>query len=156
MKTIVWKPLMIKNTFYKHKSGLPIGSLLSGVLACIYLKFFEFGPFKYIIPSNSNYFRYIDNILLIYPQEFDLVKITDGLNKIEQTLKFTHELETNNSLPFLHILLIRNNNKLEFKIFCKTTYKNDHIHFYSHYNTKIIRKIIKGFYFRALHICSQI
>ena len=57
-----------------------MGSPLSGVLTCIYQEYLESGPFKYIIPSNSNYFRYIDDILLIDPQELDLVKITDRLN----------------------------------------------------------------------------
>ena len=70
------------NTFYKEKLGLPMGSPLSGVLACICLEFLESGPFKYMIPCNSNYFRYIDDILLIYPQELDLVKINDRMNKI--------------------------------------------------------------------------
>ena len=53
-----------------------------------------------LIPSNSSYFRYIDNTLIIYPQELDLVKITERPNKIEPTLKCTHELETNNSYHF--------------------------------------------------------
>ena len=44
------------NIFYKQ---------LSGVLACIYLEFLESGPFKYIIPNTTCYFRYIDNIQLI-------------------------------------------------------------------------------------------
>ena len=38
--------------------------------------------------------------------------------------------ETNNTLPFLDILLINVNNKLEFKVHQKSTNKNDHIHFY--------------------------
>ena len=44
---------------------------LSWVLACIYLEFLESGPFKYIAPNTAWYFRYIDDILLIYPQDFD-------------------------------------------------------------------------------------
>ena len=35
----------------------------------------------------------IYDILLIYPQEFNLIKITDRLNNIESNIKFTHELE---------------------------------------------------------------
>ena len=50
--------------------------LSSIIFTCKYLEFLESGPFKYIIPSNSNYFRYIENSLLIYPQELVLVKIT--------------------------------------------------------------------------------
>ena len=130
-----------------------MGSPLSGVLACIYLKFFESGPFKYIPPNIAHYFRYIDNILLIYPQDLDLHSITDRLNNVKPSKKFKYELEYNSTLPFLDILLIRNINKLELKVYCKPTSKNDHIHFYSHHNN-IKRGIIIGFYLRALRICS--
>ena len=142
------------NMFYKQKFGLPMGSPLSGVLACIYLEFLESGPFKYIIPNTAHYFRYINNMLLTYPQDLDLHSITDRLNYVEPSIKFTYELEYNSNLHFLNILLIRNINKLEFKVYCKPTCKNDYIHFYSHHNnTK--RGIIIGFYLWALRICSS-
>ena len=123
-----------------------MGSPLSGVLACIYLEFFESSPFKYIIPNTAHYFRYIDDILLIYPQDLDLHSITDRLNYVEPSIKFTYELESNSTLPFLNILLIRNINKLEFKVYHKSNCKNDHIHFYSHHNNNINRFIIIGFF----------
>ena len=41
-----------------------MGSPLNGVLACIFLEFLEFGPFRYIIPNAARY-----NILHIYPQD---------------------------------------------------------------------------------------
>ena len=122
-----------------------MGSPLSGVLACIYLEFLESGPFKYIIPNTAHYFSYIDDILLIYAQDLDLYRITDRLNNVEPFIKFTYELEYNSTQPFLDILLIRNINKLEFKVYCKTTCKNGHIHFYSHHNNNTKRGIIIGF-----------
>ena len=96
------------NIFFKQKFGLTMGSPLSGVLACIYLEFLESGPFKYIIPNTTHYFRYIDDILLIYPQDLDLHSITDRLNNVEPSIKFTYELEYNSTQPFLDILLFRN------------------------------------------------
>ena len=60
-----------------------MGSPLNGALACLFLEFLESGPFKFIIPKDSNYFYYTDDILLIYPQDNDLTKITDRLNNIE-------------------------------------------------------------------------
>ena len=98
-----------------------MGSLLSGVLACIYLEFLESGPFKYIIPNTAHYFRYIDDILLIYLQDLDLQTIIDRPNNVEPSVKFTYELEYNSTLPFLDILLIRNINKLGFKVYRKPT-----------------------------------
>ena len=94
-----------------------MASPLDGVLTCIYLEFLESGPFKYIIPNTARYFRYIDDILLIYAQDLDLHRITDRLNNVEPSIKFTYELESNSTLPFLDIILIRNINKLEFKVY---------------------------------------
>ena len=86
------------NTFYEQKFGLQMGSLLSGVLACLYLGFLESGPFKYIIPNTAHYFRYINDILLIYLQDLDLQSITDRLNNVEPSIKFKYELKYNNTL----------------------------------------------------------
>ena len=69
-------------------------SVLTSVLACIYLEFLESGPFTYIIPSNTSYFRYIVDILLIYPPDLNLNRITDKLNA-EPSIKFIYELESN-------------------------------------------------------------
>ena len=144
------------NIFYKQKFGLPMGCPLCGVLACIYLEFVESGSFKYIIPNTAHYFRYIDDILLIYPQDLDFHSITDRLNNVEPSIKFTYELEYNSTLPFLVILLIMNIYQLEFKVYRKPTCKNDHIHFYSHYenNTKRGIIIVCFFYLRTLRIFS--
>ena len=143
------------NIFYRQNFGLPLGPPLSGVLACIYLEFLESGPFKYIWPNTARYFRYIDDILLIWPQDLELHSITDRLDNVEPSIKFTYKLESNSNLPFLDILLIRIINKLEFKVYRKPTCKNDQIHFYSHHNNNTKRGIIIGFYHRSLRICSS-
>ena len=57
-----------------------MGSPLSGVIACFFLEFLESGISKFIIPKDLNYFCHIDDTLLIYPWNYDLTKITDGLN----------------------------------------------------------------------------
>ena len=53
------------------------------------------------------------------------------------------------------MLLMRNIYKLEFKVYRKTTCKNDHIYFYSHHNNNTKRGIIIGFYHRPLRNCSS-
>ena len=142
-------------TFYKQNFGLPMGSPLNWALAGFYLEFLESGSFKYIIPNTTSYFRYTDDILLIYPQDLDLHSITVRLNNEElSTIKFTYELESNNKLTFLDIILIRNVNKLKFKVYRKSTCKNDHIRFYSHHNNNTKRGVIVRFYLRALRIRS--
>ena len=133
-------------------------SLLSEVLECVYLEFLESGPFHYIIPNTAHYFKYINDILLIYSHDLDLHSITDRLNNIEPSIKFTYELEYNSTQPFLDILLIRNINKLAFKVCRKTICKSDQIHFYSHHNNNSKRGIIIAFFLnlRTLRICSKV
>ena len=86
--------------------------------------------FKYTISYSASFFRYIEDILLIYPQDLDLYSITDSQNKVKPCIKFTCVLESNNTLPFLDVLLIRNNDKLKFSVYCKPFRRNNHIHFY--------------------------
>ena len=88
-----------------------MGSPLSCILACLFLEFLESKPFKSILIKNIYFFRYIDNILIIYPNKYNIETITNKLNVIEPTIKLTYELKKDNSLPFLDILLINKNNK---------------------------------------------
>ena len=90
---------------------------LSGVLAWLFLEFFESQPFKHILHNDIHYFRYTDNILIIYPKEQDIPSIAQKLNQVDPSINFTYELKKTNSLPFLDILPI--NHKLEFKVHCK-------------------------------------
>lgn len=84
--------------------------------------------------ENATYFRYIDEVL-IYPHNENLLDIIKKLNKVEPTIELTHALEIDKSLPFFDIFLIRNNNKIDFKMYCKSINKkkkiNDLIQFCS-------------------------
>ena len=143
------------NKFYKQKYGLPMRNTLSRVLACLFLEFLESGHFKYRLPNNTTYFRYIDDILIFLPPKHqNCEEITEKLNNFEHSINFIYEKESNNTIPFLDILIIKSQNSLTFKVYCKPTNRNDYIHFYSHHNNKIKTGLIIGFYLRTLRICN--
>ena len=125
-----------------------MGFSLSYVLDCFFQEFLESKPFEYILPNDSHYFRYIDNVLIIYPNKYNIHFITNKLNQTEPTINFIYELEKkqNNSLPFLNILLINNSNKLKFRVYQKANSKNDYINFYSNNINKIKSSILIGFF----------
>ena len=56
--------------------------------------------------------------------------------------------------PFLVVLPIRNNDKLEFRVYRKPTCKNNHIRFYSPHNTNTKRGVIINFYLRGIRTYS--
>ena len=78
----------------------------------------------------------------------------EKLNNFEPFINFTHEKESNNTMPSLDILIIKSQNSLTFKVHSKPTNRNDYIHFYSHCNKRIKTGLIIGFYLRALRIYS--
>ena len=98
---------------------------LSGVLACLFLDFLESGPFKYRLPSNITYFRYIDDILLFLPQDIKIEEITEKQNIVECFINFTYEKESYNIIPALDILVIKSTTNPQTKmityIFASTT-----------------------------------
>ena len=122
-----------------------MGNPLSVVLDCLFLEFLESGPFKYRLPINITYFRYIENIHIFLPESTKLENIVEKLNNVEHSINFTNEKEANNTVPFLDILLIKSENNLTFKVFRKPSNKNNNIHFYSHQNNKIKTSLLIGF-----------
>ena len=92
-------------------------------LISLFLEFLDSGPFKYRLPSNTTYFRYINGLLIFLPQ---------------------------NIIPFLDILINKSQNSLTFEIYHKPTNKNDYDHFYYRHHNKIKTGLITGFYLRAL------
>ena len=57
-------------------------------LSSLFLEFLESAPFRYRLPNNTTYFRYIDNILIFLPQNIKIEEIAERLNDVEQL----HEL----------------------------------------------------------------
>jgi hypothetical protein len=71
--------------------------------------------------SSLQYFRYVDDILLIYNQnKTNIEEMLAEFNKQQPTIKFTIEKETHKSINFLD-LTIRQEQKLEYTIYRKPT-----------------------------------
>jgi len=77
-----------------------------------------------------NYYRFVDDIFLIIPRnKIDVVlKI---FNEYYSRLKFTHEIEINNSLSFLNTLVIRSKDgKILTDWYRKPTYSGRCVNFF--------------------------
>ena len=67
----------------------------------------------------SKWQRYVDDIIA-FVKEDQVTNVLKILNKYHKDIKFTHETEENNKLPFLDVLLRRTeNNKLLLKVYQK-------------------------------------
>lgn len=106
--------------FYDQTDGIGMGNPLAPFLASdIFLGYME----KKI--STEEWFpriwlRFIDDIFAVIKKK-DLDSTLNKLNSIYSTVKFTHEVEVNGTIPFLDVLVKRNGRKLEFKVYRKST-----------------------------------
>ena len=70
-------------------------------------------------------------------------------------MQFTLEHEQDGEIAYLDTLVIRKEIGFKFKIYRKTTNKEDYVHFYSGHSERVKSGIVIGFFLRALRICDQ-
>ena len=142
--------------FYKQKFGLSMGNPLSPVLSNIYMEFFEKNLLTKIKYNSIVWYRYIDDILCLWPENENLNEFLDKLNNLANTIKFTVEIEKQKSLSFLDVLIYREtNNIFKFDVYRKPTSNNSFIHFYSGHSDNIKYSVFISMFLRALRVCSQ-
>ena len=133
---------------YKQTDGVAMGSLLGPSLANAFLCFHEQiwlndcpEDFKLVY-----YRRYVDGIFALFRSPDHLEKFTNYLNSKHKNIKFTYEKESNNSLPFLDILISRSENGFKTSVYHKPTFSR----VYSNFNSFIYDEYKIGLVFTML------
>lgn len=140
--------------FYSQQFGLPMGNVLSATLSNIYMEFFETKIMKDILPANALWFRYVDDVLCLWPTNVNLDEFLPRLNSLVPSIEFTVEIEENCTLAFLDVLIHRQDKKFKFSIYRKPTNLNAYIHYYSSHSDKVKKSVFSSMFLRALRICS--
>ena len=81
--------------------------VLSLVCSNLYMEFFVRNLLATILPNHVKWFRYVDNVLCLWPKSMNLQSFLYDLNNLVPSIKFSVEVEQQNCLPFLDVLIIR-------------------------------------------------
>ena len=119
------------------------------------MEMLEHDYFEAIMGKDSYWMRYVDDVIVIIPENTDLDEKLARLNEVDSKIQFTIEREADMSLPFLDLLIMRTEDGLKFKVYRKKTNKEDYIHFYSAHSNRVKSGVVIGFYLRAYRICSE-
>ena len=103
--------LQFNNKYYKQIMDAPMGFCSSPWFADISLELLETLCLENYNKDVLLYKRYVDDCLLIVKKE-KIEEILCSFNSYNKYLQFTIEWETNNSINFLDLQLIRTNNKI--------------------------------------------
>lgn len=142
-----------KDKFYFQKFGTPMGSPISPILSEIFLQDLEN---RILTSSNikpSIWIRYVDDIFLIWKDSSqELNDFLKFCNEFHNSIKFTMELEVNDTLQFMDIGISKNGPNLEFKQQYKKIHTDSYLHKTSNHPLIYKENVIKNMYFRMLKL----
>ena len=134
---------------------MAMGSSLSPVLAGLFMEYFETELLPTILDSPLSWFRYVDDVFSVWPDNQDFQGFFDKLNNLHPTIKFKVEFEENNCLPFLDVMVKNSlNHNLEFLVFRKATHSNSYIHYFSCHDDNVKYSSISSMFLRAYRVCD--
>lgn len=143
-----------ENQFYKQTYGLGMGNCMSPI--CSDLVMYELqehciGSLPFSLPFFN---RYVDDIITSIPKQ-KTKDILSTFNNFHERLQFTIEVEVNNSLPFLDVLVIRQENgSLLTNWYHKPTFSERFLNFQSEHPLSQKINIIQNLVHRALSLSS--
>ena len=132
--------------------GLPLGPTFANIFLCFHEKKWlgscpsEFRPMYYK--------RYVDDCFLIFNDISHVDKFLNFLNGQHPKMKFTKEVESDGTLPFLDVKVTRSGTSLETSVYRKPTYTGLGLSFFSFIPFSIKKAIINSAIYRAYNISS--
>lgn len=139
------------NIFYKQIDGTAMGSPTSPSFAnLIMFELFEYAveKLKFNIPLIK---VYVDDLILLVPE--DQIQTTfNTFSSFHEKLTFTIERENNNSIPFLDMMVIRQDNTLITDWYTKPTNSGRCINFLSNHSALQKKNVATNLIHRALSL----
>ncbi|XP_045477895.1 uncharacterized protein LOC123683043 [Harmonia axyridis] len=147
----------VDNIFYQQEFGMAMGSPLSPVLADIYMEDFEGRALDQYVLKPKLWRRYVDDTFVIWPHGKETITgFLEHLNNIEESIKFTMEIEENEQLPFLDVLIHKQEGIPRTTIYRKPTNTGQYLHFESNHNLNTKFGVARCLYDRATQVCSSL
>jgi len=131
-----------------------MGSPLSPILADIVMEDLEVQCLKKLDFKMHTYYRYVDDIFLVIPKT-KLDSLLNIFNEYHPRLKFTCELENNNSLSFLNVSVIREGGKLITNWYRKPTFSGRYINFFSNHPEQYKMNTINNLVDQAILLSNE-
>ena len=139
---------------YWQVDDISLGSVLGPTMAGIFVGFHDVDLFsKGNVPDV--YFRNVDDTFCIFGSETEACKFFSNLNKLHPSLRFTLEKESNSTLPFLDVLVYKEDSCFLTSVYRKPTFTGLYIRWGSVCPKKRKLNLIKTLVRRALMIFSE-
>ena len=113
--------LCFRKKFYRQIFGVAMGSPIFVIVANLIMESIENKMLKDFASPPRIWLRYIDDGFVVL-KKTEVVSFHKFINNIKDSIKFTVEQKVGNAIPFLDVLIIRNNGQLTAKAYRKPTH----------------------------------
>ena len=143
--------------YYRQKYGVAMGSPLGPALANAFLAHHETVWLEECPLSFAPIFfaRYVDDIFVLIRSNEHIIKLAEYFSGKHPNIKFTYELENNNTLPFLDVNVYRDASNFSTSVHRKTTFSGVYTHFRSFMPEMYKRGLVSTLLYRAYMINSS-
>ena len=138
---------------YKQIDGVAMGSPLGVLFTNFYMGCLERKVLNENADHPSIYARYIDDIFVNVSNESHLQRLQEALQS-ESCLRFTTELQNDQTLPFLDVLVTNNANKFISTVYAKKTNLGFCLNAASECPKRYLNSVITSYVNRAFSHCS--
>ena len=139
---------------HRQIDGVAMSSPIGPSLANIFVGYYEALLFNRV-NEPLMYYRYVDNTFAVFNDENECNEFFSHLNSLHPSLYFTFEKECNRTLPFLDVLVEKNDHELVTSIYRKPTFTGQYLRWNSFCPMKRKTDLISTLVHRALVICSK-
>ena len=140
-----------REDYYKQEQGAAVGSPLSPIIANIFMEHFETQAIQSAHLQSSLWLCYVDNTFVIWPHNREeLNKFLQHINQQLQSIKFTMEVEQNNSIPFLDIRVTKKGQgPPTLQVYRKPTHTDRYLHYWSFNHPSVLQSVPNALIRRA-------
>ena len=139
---------------YQQKDGVCMGSPLGPVLANVFMVHLEETIAPKLQSSMPTWIRYVDDTFTLV-KKGKLEEIITALNSFHPNIKFTNEFEKDGQIPFLDVLVKREENgRIQTGVYRKQTNNSIYINWNSYAPQQWKIGTLRGLVRRAYDICS--
>ena len=134
-----------------------MGSQLSPIVANLFMEKLENKALESYPLKPKFWIRFVDDTNVNWPHgDEELKTFLDHLNSISKDIQFTMEGEVNNHIPFLDVLLSKNEDgTLGHKVFRKKSHTNNYLHADSHHYATKKMGVMLTLFTRAFRISDD-
>jgi hypothetical protein len=131
-----------KDKFYQQNEGVVMGNSLFLVVSNIFMEHFEEIALDTADHKPTTWLICRNTFVVWSRGPARLQQFLHHLNSVRHTIKFTMEVETNDTLPFLEVLVMKRGPKLAMKVYQKSTRIGCYLHFKSNHPHHIKRGVV--------------